>query len=64
MSAPVRNKAGDMIEKKYIPMKRIGKPEEIAAVIAFLASDEPGTSRDRCGGGWGLSLEFRHALRR
>jgi 3-oxoacyl-[acyl-carrier protein] reductase len=39
MSAPVRNKAGDMIEKKYIPMKRIGKPEEIAKVAIFLASD-------------------------
>jgi 3-oxoacyl-[acyl-carrier protein] reductase len=42
MSAAVRNKAGDLIEKKYIPMKRIGKPEEIAAVVAFLAGDEAG----------------------
>jgi 3-oxoacyl-[acyl-carrier protein] reductase len=40
MSAAVRNKAGDLIEKKYIPMKRIGKPEEIAHVVVFLASDE------------------------
>jgi 3-oxoacyl-[acyl-carrier protein] reductase len=40
MSAAVRNKAGDLIEKKYIPMKRIGKPEEIARVAVFLASDD------------------------
>jgi 3-oxoacyl-[acyl-carrier protein] reductase len=40
MSAPLRNKAGDMIEKKYIPMKRIGKPEEIAKVAIFLASED------------------------
>jgi 3-oxoacyl-[acyl-carrier protein] reductase len=40
MSAAVRNKAGDLIEKKYIPMKRIGKPEEIAQVVVFLASDD------------------------
>jgi 3-oxoacyl-[acyl-carrier protein] reductase len=40
MSAAVRNKAGDMIEKKYIPMKRIGKPEEIAKVALFLASED------------------------
>ena len=39
MSAAVRNLAGDQI-KKAIPMKRIGKPEEIAQVVAFLASDE------------------------
>lgn len=36
MSEAVRNKAGDFI-KKVIPMKRIGKPEEIAQVVAFLA---------------------------
>ena len=34
---PVRNKAGDLI-KKFIPMRRIGKPEDIAAVAVFLAS--------------------------
>jgi 3-oxoacyl-[acyl-carrier protein] reductase len=39
MSQVVRGIAGDQI-KKVIPMKRIGKPEEIAAVVAFLASDE------------------------
>ena len=37
MSAAVRNKAGDLI-KKIIPMKRIGKPEDIARVAVFLAS--------------------------
>jgi 3-oxoacyl-[acyl-carrier protein] reductase len=40
MSAAVRNKAGDLIEKKYIPMKRIGKPEDVAHVVVFLASDD------------------------
>jgi 3-oxoacyl-[acyl-carrier protein] reductase len=37
MSAAVRNKAGDLI-KKFIPMKRIGAPEDIARVAVFLAS--------------------------
>jgi 3-oxoacyl-[acyl-carrier protein] reductase len=36
MSEAVRNKAGDFI-KKVIPMKRIGKPDEIAQVALFLA---------------------------
>jgi 3-oxoacyl-[acyl-carrier protein] reductase len=36
MSEAVRNKAGDFI-KKVIPMKRVGKPDEIAQVVAFLA---------------------------
>jgi len=39
MSKAVRGLAGDTI-KSVIPMKRIGKPEEIANVIAFLASDD------------------------
>ncbi|HZU37160.1 MAG TPA: 3-oxoacyl-[acyl-carrier-protein] reductase [Gemmataceae bacterium] len=39
MSEAVRNKAGDMI-KKVIPMRRIGKPEDIARVAVFLASEE------------------------
>jgi 3-oxoacyl-[acyl-carrier protein] reductase len=40
MSESVRNKAGDFIEKKLIPMKRLGKPEDIARVALFLASDD------------------------
>ena len=39
MSAAVRNKAGDLI-KKFIPMKRIGKPEDIARVAVFLAGPD------------------------
>lgn len=39
MSKAVRGLAGDRI-KEIIPMKRIGKPEEVARVVAFLASDE------------------------
>jgi len=41
MSEAVRNKAGDLI-KKIIPMKRIGKPEDIARVAVFLAGEEAG----------------------
>ena len=39
MSQVVRGIAGDQI-KGVIPLKRIGKPEEVARVVAFLASDE------------------------
>jgi 3-oxoacyl-[acyl-carrier protein] reductase len=39
MSAAVRNKAGDLI-KKFIPMRRIGTPEDIARVAVFLASTD------------------------
>lgn len=39
MSETVRNLAGDTI-KNAIPMKRFGKPEDIAKVAVFLASDE------------------------
>jgi 3-oxoacyl-[acyl-carrier protein] reductase len=39
MSQVVRGIAGDQI-KGVIPMKRIGKPEEVASVAAFLASDD------------------------
>jgi 3-oxoacyl-[acyl-carrier protein] reductase len=39
MSAAIRNKAGDKL-KKYIPMRRIGTPEDIANAAVFLASDD------------------------
>ncbi len=39
MSEAVRNKAGDVI-KKMIPMRRLGKPEDIAKVAVFLASPD------------------------
>jgi 3-oxoacyl-[acyl-carrier protein] reductase len=39
MSAAVRNKAGDLI-KKFIPMRRIGAPEDVAKVALFLASTD------------------------
>jgi 3-oxoacyl-[acyl-carrier protein] reductase len=39
MSAAVRNKAGDLI-KKYIPMKRLGQPHDIARVALFLAGED------------------------
>ncbi len=39
MSAAVRNKAGDQI-KRYIPMRRIGTPEDVARVALFLASPD------------------------
>jgi 3-oxoacyl-[acyl-carrier protein] reductase len=39
MTEAVRNKAGDLI-KKMIPMKRLGKPEDIAKVVVFLAGPD------------------------
>ncbi len=39
MSKAVRGLVGDRI-KEVIPMKRIGTPEEVARVVAFLASDD------------------------
>jgi 3-oxoacyl-[acyl-carrier protein] reductase len=39
MSEAVRNMAGDAI-KKAIPMRRFGKPEDVAKVALFLASDD------------------------
>lgn len=41
MSEAVRNKAGDLI-KKFIPMRRIGQPDDIAKVVVFLAGDASG----------------------
>ncbi len=38
MTEAVRNKAGDFIQKKLIPVRRLGKPEDIAAAVVFLAS--------------------------
>jgi 3-oxoacyl-[acyl-carrier protein] reductase len=38
MTEAVRNKAGDFIQKKLIPARRLGKPEDIAAAVVFLAS--------------------------
>jgi 3-oxoacyl-[acyl-carrier protein] reductase len=38
MTEAVRNKAGDFIQKKLIPARRLGKPEDVAAVVVFLAS--------------------------
>jgi 3-oxoacyl-[acyl-carrier protein] reductase len=41
MSKAVRNKAGDLI-KKFIPMRRLGQPDDIARVAVFLASADSG----------------------
>jgi len=38
MSEAVRNKAGDFISKKLIPLRRLGQPADIAATVVFLAS--------------------------
>lgn len=38
MTEDVRNAAGDMIKKK-IPCRRLGEPDDIAAAVAFFASD-------------------------
>lgn len=37
MSEAIRNKAGDFIAKKLVPLRRLGKPEDIAGVVVFLA---------------------------
>jgi 3-oxoacyl-[acyl-carrier protein] reductase len=41
MTAAVRNKAGDKI-KQYIPMRRLGQPDDVARVVLFLASADSG----------------------
>ncbi len=40
MSAAVLNKAGDDFVKKFIPARRLGKPEDIAKTAVFLASED------------------------
>ncbi|MFN0199622.1 MAG: 3-oxoacyl-[acyl-carrier-protein] reductase [Planctomycetaceae bacterium] len=39
MTEAIRNAAGEQI-KKAIPVRRLGKPEDIANAVAFLVSDE------------------------
>ena len=56
LSKAVRGLVGDRI-KEIIPMKRIGTPEEVASVAAFLVSDEAAYVTGqvlRVDGGFGL----------
>lgn len=39
MTVAVQEAAGDQIKKK-IPLRRLGRPEDVAAAVLFLASDE------------------------
>ena len=39
MTAPVRSLIGPRL-KEIVPMRRVGQPEEVAAVVTFLASDD------------------------
>ena len=41
MSERIRDAAGEDV-KKMIPMKRFGQPDEVAAVVSFLAGDQSG----------------------
>lgn len=42
MSEAVRAKAGDTIAKKFVPVRRLGKPEDVAGVVVFLAGPAAG----------------------
>ena len=46
MSEAVRNLLGDRL-KQVVPLRRVGQPDEIARVVAFLASDEAISAPDR-----------------
>ena len=40
---------------KAVPMRRVGEPEEVSSVVAFLASDEASYISGQCiyvSGGW------------
>jgi len=45
---PVPNKLLDFVTQHTVPMKRLGKPEEIASAIAFLLSDESSFMTGHC----------------
>jgi 3-oxoacyl-[acyl-carrier protein] reductase len=42
MSEAVRAKAGETIAKKLVPVRRLGKPEDVAGVVLFLAGPAAG----------------------
>jgi 3-oxoacyl-[acyl-carrier protein] reductase len=47
MTVAVVNAAGDKI-KNSIPVKRLGKPEDISNAVLFLASDESSYITGQC----------------